>query len=606
MNLKDFLDDCQQEKIIDQSTVDQMYAYFQKRQKQISSTAQSQQNQNRSKNGLNITLGVIGVVLIGFGIIYLFAHNWDQLSRSTKTILSLIPVLVSIAANVFTITKRNESVVWQESSAISSFLAVGSMLALILQIYQLPGIENYFFTYWCVLCLPIIYLLQSHCAVVFAMGLMLLNLTSNPVDQSSLIEVPWFQSILLFGTLIPYLKRLFTVRSPESIYVLHQLTLPLVVCLSISSSIQGTHSSIWLIIFLLLANFHLFGTSVFLRKNDRSPNLMSILSYIGVSLSLSYLLFNQKWDFVNILKIDSQDFRLNFIPVLLIIGLFQLALFYKKEKLSVQNAYKLVILFPLPFVIMDFFEIPVFSLYQLSSLVISFVVVYFALKRKDLWQLYPALGFITMIIFTFIFTSDEKYALFYFSLISSLYYLVPSYLDSDKQKNTFSSNQIIILSFQFLILLIASFESFWGSFRANEEQMPAFQILLIILVCIGILAGAFKAKNQLMLQFSGLFGWMSILLPLFIFIGCISNYGIQHLYTAILLGIGIISLIYSAKQSNLTIANLSIGLIGLVLLCRFFDLEMSLTVKGILFILIGSCFFLANYLIIKNKNHENN
>ena len=68
---------------------------------------------------------------------------------------------------------------------------------------------------------------------------------------------------------------------------------------------------------------------------------------------------------------------------------------------------------------------------------------------------------------------------------------------------------------------------------------------------------------------------------------------------------GVLVLIISAKRANLTVANLALALIGLVMLCRFFDLKMSLTVKGILFILIGSSFFVANYLILKNRKHEN-
>lgn len=606
MNLKDFLEDCKQENIIDQDTTDRIYAHFLKRNEQQSIKVQDQLqiNQAKKNNGLIITVSIIGVILIGFGIIYLFAHNWDQLSRSTKTILGLTPVFLSILANIFTLTKRPDSVIWQESTAISSFLAVGSMLALILQIYQLPGIENYFYTCWCILCLPLIYLLKSHSAVFCAMILILLNLTSNPMDQSTLYRIPWFGSLMLFTALIPYFKRLFTLRQPESLYVSHQIAMPLVLCLSAIASISGHHSSIWLILFLVLANFHLFGTSRFLRRQDLKPNILSMLSYIGVSLSLTYLLFNEKWGFENILQVEAHDYRLVFIPILFVLGLVQLFFYFSKEKPASHNLYKWILLLPLPFVVMNYFGMNVFSGYQFTLLILGMIVVHFAQERKDEWQIYPALGIITMLIFSLSYQVNSAFSFFLIALIPSLYYLVPASLMEEKSKNKLSSDQILVLVFQILLLLIASFVSFWTMIKWQHQPMTASEWGLTALICLGIATTVIKLRKQLLTHLNGLMTLFSLLVPFLIWIGCISPVGIQHLYSVFLLVMGILVLIISAKRANLTVANLALALIGLVMLCRFFDLKMSLTVKGILFILIGSSFFVANYLILKNKKHE--
>ncbi len=606
MNLKDFLDDCENKKIIDQPTVERIYSHFLVRQKQNSSITSAQKSPPKNDNVLLITVGIIGVVLIGLGIIYLFAHNWDVLSRTTKTMLSFVPVLISILANIFTLTKRKNNVVWQESTAVSTFLAVGSMLALILQIYQLPGIENHFYLYWCALCLPVIYILNSHIAVFCAMILILLNLLGNPMDQSTIFKLPWFSSLLLFSTLIPYFKRLFSLRNPETIYITQQIALPIVVCMSVVASMHASHSSIWLITFLLMINFHLFGTSVFMRNTNRSPTIMSVLSYIGVSLALSFLLFDADWKFENLLKTDTNDFRLIFIPILLLIGILQISLFYRKEKLSTTNAYKLIVFFPLPFIAFDFFGFYACQIYQIALVLTCFVFIHFAQKNKDSFQLYPALSLITLVIFSFVFQSNERFALFFFALIPSLYYFGSAYLISEDQKNKLSGSQIIILSFQLIILIIASFESFWTSFRFTQNTMKTEQIISLLFICLGILIVSIKTRLQILMHLKGLLGLTSLLVPILILISCILPFGIQHLFTILLLFFGISMLIFGAKKANLTLANLSIGLIGLVLLCRFFDLKMSLTVKGIIFIAIGTCFFLANYLIYKNKKNENN
>lgn len=605
MNLKEFLDDCKKEQIIDESIVDKMYAHFLKRQKQNTPNQQVITQHPSNNNALIITVGIIGVVLIGFGIIYLFAHNWDQLARSTKTLLSFIPVIISIAANIFTVTKRKDAVVWQESTAVSTFLAVGSMLALILQIYQLPGIENYFFFYWCLLCLPIVYILNSHVSVLCAMLLMSLNLLSDPIDQSSLIRIPWFGSLLLFMVLLPYFKRLFTSREPDTFFILQQITVPAFVCLSVLASMNASDVSVWIITFLLMVNFHLFGTSIFLRRTDRSPNIMSILSYSGMSLAISYLLFNKHWRFNTFFDIREHNYHLYFIPILFLLAIFQLVNYYKKEKLTTQNAYKLILFFPLPFILMDYYEIDVIGIFQLSVVVLSFVFIHFAQKNESNLQLYPATSFIALVVFSFVFMSTEKYALFYFSLIPSLYYFVTAYF-LPKTKNTeLQTELVLILCFQILILIIASFESFWMSFKYNQKDLTSIQLVILALIITGTLAFAYKSYQNIRSQFNGWFGIISLVVPILIFIGCVSPLGIQHLFTVLLLLLGVVSLIFGAKNSNLTLANLSLGLIGTIIVCRFLDLKMSLTVKGILFIAIGLSFFLANYFIIKNKKHEN-
>jgi uncharacterized membrane protein len=616
MNLKDFLEDCKQENIIDQTTMDRMYAHFVKRneQRSINVQNQSQINQNKQNNGLIITVSIIGVFLIGFGVIYLFAHNWDELSRPTKTILSLVPVFLSVLANIFTVTKRKDNVIWQESTAISTFLAVGSMLGLILQIYQLPGIENYFYTYWCILCLPVVYLLKSHSAVFCAMALMLMNLFSYPMDQSAIYQVPWFGSLMMFFALVPYLKRLFTLRQPESLFVTHQIVVPLLICLSAIISMNGSDSSIWLILFLLLANFHLFGTSRFLRNTNRHPNAMAILSYIGVSLSLTYLLLYNKWGFDKILQAENDDYRLIFIPILFALGLVQLFFYFSKEKLAVNNLYKLLLILPVPFILMDYYGANAFPYYQVTILIGATIVIHFAQERKDGWQIYPALGLIAMLIFSFSYINGGIMSFFLLSLLPSMYYLVPAALIDEKSKNTLSSDQIVILSFQILFLVIASFGGFWALFNYTpyllidetyvRPSMNSFQVALTGIICLGLILNVIKLRKQLFSHVSGLFALFSLAVPALIWIGCISSIGLQHMYSIFLLVLGVILLVYSAKKSNLTVANLSLGLIGLVMACRFFDLKMSLTVKGILFILIGSSFFVANYLILKNRKHE--
>ena len=55
-----------------------------------------------------LVAGILGAVLIGGGIILIFAYNWENLSKSWRTVLSFLPLIIAqvIYAYVF-FNKRN-------------------------------------------------------------------------------------------------------------------------------------------------------------------------------------------------------------------------------------------------------------------------------------------------------------------------------------------------------------------------------------------------------------------------------------------------------------------------------------------------------------------
>ena len=52
------------------------------------------QKKKENYNRLFSVFGILGAVLVGLGIILVFAHNWDTLSRLTRVILSFLPLLI--------------------------------------------------------------------------------------------------------------------------------------------------------------------------------------------------------------------------------------------------------------------------------------------------------------------------------------------------------------------------------------------------------------------------------------------------------------------------------------------------------------------------------
>ena len=52
------------------------------------------QKEQGNQNKLSSVFGILGAILVGLGIILVFAHNWDNLSRFTKVILSFLPLII--------------------------------------------------------------------------------------------------------------------------------------------------------------------------------------------------------------------------------------------------------------------------------------------------------------------------------------------------------------------------------------------------------------------------------------------------------------------------------------------------------------------------------
>jgi uncharacterized membrane protein len=96
MSIRNDISDLLKAEIITQETADRIHAYY--KSKGGSST-----------NRLFVVFGILGAILIGLGITLIIAHNWDELSRSTKTVIAFIPLLTGQALCGFTLMKSGKA-----------------------------------------------------------------------------------------------------------------------------------------------------------------------------------------------------------------------------------------------------------------------------------------------------------------------------------------------------------------------------------------------------------------------------------------------------------------------------------------------------------------
>ena len=116
----------------------------------------------RNKQRIAMTaFSLLGAFLIGLGMILLLAHNWTELSRPVRTILSLVPVILAQILTGWTLSKHSESVAWREGVSTFFILAIGASISLIAQTYHMPSDMSAFLLTWMLLSIPLVYVLRA-------------------------------------------------------------------------------------------------------------------------------------------------------------------------------------------------------------------------------------------------------------------------------------------------------------------------------------------------------------------------------------------------------------------------------------------------------------
>ena len=120
-----------------------------------------------------MVVGAVGALLIGTGLIAVLAYNWDDFPRWVRLVLALGPLAVTQAVSWWVLQKDEAAKPWQrEAAALAQTLAVGAALALVSQIYNLPGKWTDLIFWWCVVSVPLAWVLRSQAvAIAYLIGI---------------------------------------------------------------------------------------------------------------------------------------------------------------------------------------------------------------------------------------------------------------------------------------------------------------------------------------------------------------------------------------------------------------------------------------------------
>lgn len=125
------------------------------------------QKNTKKPNIAIIAFSIIGSILLSAGIILILAHNWSNLLRPIRVLISFLPLIISQVVGFWVIIKKRNSIAWTEGIAAFGFLSIGATLSLVSQTYHIQGDFRSFIFNWMLLGFPLVYLYRSTTAAVF-------------------------------------------------------------------------------------------------------------------------------------------------------------------------------------------------------------------------------------------------------------------------------------------------------------------------------------------------------------------------------------------------------------------------------------------------------
>ena len=283
----------------------------------------NKKNEQPNQSRLIIAFGILGATLIGLGLILIIAHNWDNLSRLVKTFFAFLPLVIGQAFGLYVLYRKYESIAWREGAAVFIFFGVAASIAMVSQVYNIPGDMADFLLTWMLLVLPLFYLLRSSItAMLYLIGITTYAIVAGYFKSAT---DPVWTFWLLLVALLPYYYYLLQRKPGGNFTAFFHWLLPasLIICLGLFA--EKSEELMLFAYLLLLAFFYLIGNHSRFNALKLASNgylVIGLLGSLGILLFLSFDDFWQSWVKMSIVELFSQP------ESLLVALLFSLAVYF--------------------------------------------------------------------------------------------------------------------------------------------------------------------------------------------------------------------------------------------------------------------------------------
>jgi uncharacterized membrane protein len=186
----------------------------------------------------------------------------------------------------------------------------------------------------------------------------------------------------------------------------------------------------------------------------------------------------------------------------------------------------------------------------------------------------------------------------YFSLASI--FLLVGQMRPFQELKTMSNGWLVLGSLGTVgMLLTFTFEEIWNGVNEGDfGQQELFLWCASIVVAAGLLyhVGSNNGFRNVLTK-----SYTFIVIPLLVLLA-LQNPRLAQVFTNVLtLVLGILTVREGAKADKLWQMNYGLLIISALIVCRFFDTDLTFVVRGVLFMLVGIAFFGVNYWVVRQR-----
>lgn len=199
----------------------------------------------------------------------------------------------------------------------------------------------------------------------------------------------------------------------------------------------------------------------------------------------------------------------------------------------------------------------------------------------------------------------EQFGFLMYVLLFGLLYNIGKIPFFDNQKLRRNGYLVVGSLGTIITLLIVSFRWFWKfTFGLPILELQEFYISVFIFV---ITAGLLVYMNsKKFIKGFNLFQYVFILFSIIFLVGLTDDIIPTVLVNVLVLSLGLMTVKIGTDQFHFGILNYGLLIITALVVCRFFDTNVSFVIRGLLFVVVGIGFFVTNYIMLKKQNSKEN
>ena len=203
-------------------------------------------------------------------------------------------------------------------------------------------------------------------------------------------------------------------------------------------------------------------------------------------------------------------------------------------------------------------------------------------------------------------SNEELMFIAYMSMFGAFYLLGTSAWLSEKK--IFSNGYLVIGSLGTMCILLAlSFRWFWNDLSGTKNEWSFFSpesiasIILTLIAMFLLIIHVTRRKETPVNLMGAIFAGFLIIF----FIGTGDALTATIATNLLLLAAAVFTINRGNLLNHLGILNYGLLIITALVICRFFDTDISFVVRGLMFVAVGAGFFIANnQLLKKRKQHD--